>query len=280
MNIPSKSVNTVVEDIYGLFKGPVDVPQDFLDELGKDLGETFRSAFEQDNQAHARLRVSNVGSKCDKKLWHQVNTPEKAEPLESSTYIKFLIGHLLEHVVIFLAKMAGHEITDAQKEVDLHGIKGHMDCKIDGHLVDVKSAATNSFSKFTAGLNKLQDDFGYIDQLQSYMEAEGVDSGSFLAIDKQHGRLHLDTHSKDKVSRKKLIERKKEMLNEPVPPPRAFVPEPHQKSGNQKIPNYCGYCEHKWHCWPGLRGFAYKGAPVYLTKVVKLPDVPEFGERK
>ena len=29
-------------------------------------------------------------------------------------------------------------------------------------------------------------------------------------------------------------------------------------------------------CWKGLRTFIYSSGPVYLTKVVNLPKVPEF----
>ncbi len=41
--------------------------------------------------------------------------------------------------------MAGHEVTDEQKEVELEGLKGHIDCKINGRVVDIKTASGFSF---------------------------------------------------------------------------------------------------------------------------------------
>ena len=62
--------------------------------------------------------------------------------------IKFLYGHILEELIILFSVLAGHEVTEAQKEVHVEGIKGHQDCKIDGVLVDCKSASLRGFDKF------------------------------------------------------------------------------------------------------------------------------------
>lgn len=270
-----KNIKTLVQDIKGLFTDkPVEVPDDLVEQLGKDLAETFKDRLS--NRQGNYLRISNLGTACDKKLWHQVNTPELGEPLKPETRINFLFGDIIEHLTLFLAKVAGHTVTDEQKTVDLHGVKGHIDAVIDGHLVDVKSTSTMGFQKFSSGLKPNDDAFGYIHQLQGYMEALDEPEASFLAVEKQFGKITLDTHTKSKVSAEKLVQRTKEMLSNATPPPRAFEDEPFQAGGNRQIPMYCRYCDHKWHCWPGLRGFAYSKGPVYLTKVVKLPDVPEI----
>ena len=72
-----------------------------------------------------------------------------------------------------------------QKEIDIEGIKGHMDCKIDDIVVDVKSASGFSFSKFRQGILREDDPFGYIAQLTAYEEAEGTTDSGFLVINKE-----------------------------------------------------------------------------------------------
>jgi hypothetical protein len=45
--------------------------------------------------------------------------------------LNFLYGHILEEVLLLLVELAGHKATDKQKQVNLNGVKGHIDCKID-----------------------------------------------------------------------------------------------------------------------------------------------------
>ena len=94
------------------------------------------------------LRMSNVG-KPIRQLWYDLKSEEEAQiPLDSSVFIKFLYGHILEEVVLLLVKLAGHEVTSEQEEVDVDGVKGHMDCKIDGEVIDIKTASGFAFKKF------------------------------------------------------------------------------------------------------------------------------------
>ena len=58
--------------------------------------------------------------------------------------------------------------------------------------------------------------------------------------------------------------------------PGGYSAELEGKSGNEKLGFECSYCPYKAECWPGVRGFAYSYGPVFLTKVVRTPSVPEF----
>ena len=80
-------------------------------------------------------------------------------------------------------------MTDRQKETTLGGVKGHIDAKVDGVLVDVKSASHFSFKKFKDKSLYSDDPFGYIDQLSSYSTAEEVDRSRFLVMNKTSGEL-------------------------------------------------------------------------------------------
>src|SRR5690606_19057418 len=119
----------------------------------------------------AVLRVSNLGTPCDRRLWFSINHPELAEPLEPHTRLKFLLGDVWEAVLLFLAKIAGHRVEGQQDEISLHGVLGHRDAVIDGTIVDVKSASSFSFDKFENHLKPEDDSFGYLTQINSYLEA-------------------------------------------------------------------------------------------------------------
>lgn len=278
-----KKIDTIVEDIYELLDNGVDEVDDRLvDNFLSGVGNAVRNAL-TDRESRATLRMSNIGTPCNRKLYYTVNNPEDKEPLPPEARIKFLYGHILEELLLFLAELSGHEVTGRQDEQEIEGIKGHRDAVIDGTLVDVKSASTLSFAKFENHALETNDPFGYIDQLQSYLHAGQTDDkitdkdrAAFLVIDKTLGKLCLDIHKRKDEDLSKVYQYKKEIVARPEPPARGFEPEPEGKSGNMKLGMMCSYCEFKKKCWPGLRGFAYSNKPVYLTTVRKEPNVPEF----
>ena len=50
--------------------------------------------------------------------------------------------------MLLFARMAGHDVTEEQKELELDGVKGHKDATIDGWVCDIKSASSFGFKKF------------------------------------------------------------------------------------------------------------------------------------
>ena len=93
--------------------------------------------------------------------------------------------------MLFFVKMAGHEVTSEQKTIEVEGIKGHMDCVIDGEVVDIKTTSGFAFKKFKEGTLTNDDPFGYISQLAGYEHSEGTSNGGFLALNKETGELAL-----------------------------------------------------------------------------------------
>lgn len=222
----------------------------------------------------AELRMSNLGMSCERQLWGRIRTPELLEALPATTKVKFLYGDILEELLIFLARESGHVVEREQEEVRLGGITGHLDCIIDGVVVDVKSASTPSFGKFKDGLTAATDGFGYLPQLDVYMQATGIHSGAFLAIDKTLGNIVLDRHPYSGRDYSAVVELKQRMLAGPKPE-RGFTAEADGASGNEKLGVACSYCPLKNSCWPELRTFIYANGPRYLTTVRRLPNVPE-----
>lgn len=268
-------INTLVADIHKIFteyKKPSDEEiLSFALSLAKTVGSKFgRKPFA------ASLWMSNIGSKCQRKLWYSVHQHEKAEQLPPSSSIKFLFGDILEELLLFLAKVAGHNVSDRQKSVELDGVRGRLDCRIDNELVDVKSSSSFGMAKFQGGGLHSDDPFGYLDQLGVYAAVEGDSRGHFLVVDKQLGHLELSSYAfagmgdiRDKIAAAKATIAKTE------PPERGFADVKDGESGNRKLGTACSYCAFKSHCWPNLRTFIYSRGPVYLTRVSLLPKVPE-----
>lgn len=275
-------IDTLVKDIYNLFGDDGFKPgEEDVQAFGHALAQRIAERVEE-RQSGSALRLSALGTKCDRKLWYSQHTPEKGEPLRPETRIKFLFGDILEELLFFFARCAGHKVEGEQDTVEVEGVKGHRDGVIDGVVVDAKSASTYSFGKFKEGITPDNDAFGYLEQLDAYLEGSQDDPlvvdkerAAFLAIDKQHGHICLDIQKKKNYDYKTLIAKKRENLNRDVPPERGYAAKPDGKSGNMKLGVECSYCAFKDECWPGLRTYLYSTGPRFLTRVVKEPNVYE-----
>jgi hypothetical protein len=229
--------------------------------------------------------MSNIG-RDDRYLWNVYNDVEKADEIQGHTYVKFLYGHLIEEMLLFLTKAAGHEVTDEQKKCEVNGITGSMDCKINGIVTDVKSVSTYGFRKFKDGTLAYDDPFGYIGQIKGYAYAEGATKFGWLAMDKQNGHLtYLMYDSEDTQAPvydligydiKERIDHVKKLVEQPTPPGVCYEPVADGKSGNQKLAVGCSYCAYKKECWPSVRAFAYSTGPRYLVEVHNEPKVQEI----
>ncbi len=282
-----KSIDTLVKDIYGLFDPLVEVDlndkeiDEHLDSFTKSIKETLRMFLKEKPTQKRNLRLSAIG-KPTRQLWYDKHSKDEPKPLEPSTRIKFLYGHLLEDLLILFCRLAGHTVTDQQKQIDVNGIKGHQDCMIDGVLVDCKSASGRSFEKFSKRTLYSDDPFGYIAQISAYAEGNGVDEAAFLAIDKQHGDICLTpVHSLEMINAKERIDYLKGVMEQDNPPDRCYDDIPDGVSGNRKLAIGCLYCSHKRTCWSdanqgkGLRVFQYAKGHRFLTNVAKEPNVDE-----
>lgn len=278
-----KSIETLVEDVYDLLERglPDDYPDEKITQFGLELGRMVASRL-KDRSGKPGLRMSNIGTPCNRKLYYTINCPEEAEPLTGPTRLKFLYGDLIESLLLFLVSASGHTVEGTQDTQEIEGIKGHRDAVIDGEVVDVKSASSYSFQKFEEHRLSESDPFGYQDQLQSYIHSgqddpivTRKDRGHFLVMDKTLGKLCLDTHPKSTFPIEKKYQYKKDMVAKSEAPARGFDPEPEGKSGNMKLPMVCSYCDFKNKCHSNLRTFIYSNGPVFLTKVAREPKVPE-----
>lgn len=259
----------------------IDIPEEKLQAFGINLAMSIAESLSK-RERKASLRMSNIGKPCERQLHYEVNSPDLAEEMRPETYMKFMYGHLVEELVLFLAELAGHEVTGRQDTQEIEGIEGHRDALVDGTLVDVKSASSYSFKKFQSGLPKDNDPFGYIPQLQSYLYAGQEDSkvtdkdrAAFLVVDKTLGHICLDIHQKDETDWPEFFNKKKEMIAGELPP-RGYESEPMGSSGNRMLGFNCSYCQFSKACWPEQRTFLYANKPITLVEVVLEPRVQEL----
>ena len=280
----AKQIESLVEDIYDLFRHGANPSDDLVVEFAGSLAKTVQDRLQSSGTPREpTLRMSNLG-KPDRQLWYEFHDDGSKETLEPHTLLKFLIGDIYESVLLFLAKAAGHDVTQEQAEVEINGIKGHIDAVIDGHVVDVKSASTYAFKKFKYGTLAEDDPFGYIDQIGGYSTALGL-PGAFLAGDKQNGHitlLQIPQQETEGLRIEERIEHLKEVVVSAEEPDRCYEAVPDGLSGNLALSVGCSYCPHKFRCWAdanggvGVRSFLYAGGPKHLVEVAKEPKVPEL----
>ena len=283
------STDTLVKDIYQMIdtkeiSDGVDVDK-IIDDFGENVKKILKNNITEHEFDRRKLRMSNIG-KQDRQLWYSYNGYE-GEELMPHTRIKFLYGHLIEEMVLALAKLSGHSVTDEQKKAEVDGIKGSMDCKIDGVLTDVKSSSPYGFKKFKDGSLINDDPFGYVDQIKGYAHSEGETKFGWLVMDKTNGHLTYLKYDMDDESQwywTKLnffsiadrIKHIKKIVKSETPPKRCYEPVADGKSGNMKLGVGCSYCAYKHECWgDDLRTFIYANGPRFLVKTVNTPNVIE-----
>tara|TARA_B100000085_G_scaffold108968_1_gene99442 strand:- start:239 stop:922 length:684 start_codon:yes stop_codon:yes gene_type:complete len=225
--------------------------------------------------------MSQIG-KPDRQLWYELKSPVEPAPIDGQTKLKFIMGDILEALLILLTDLSGHKVTEQQKEVEIDGVKGHKDCRIDGTVVDIKSASSYAFKKFKEGTLHTDDPFGYIAQISGYAEAGKDEEAAFFAIDKSSGEMAvMKVEPIRMINAKQRIGNVKNFISSDIPPARCYPDEEDGKSGNRKLAIGCVYCPFKEDCWKdanggrGLRKFQYSNGIRYLTQVGKVPDVKE-----
>lgn len=273
------NIKTIPEDVYALFDPNVhhECSEENLQAFATNIVEQVKQRLAKHEPAENTIRFSNLG-KPDRVHWYKANGV-KGEEMTGKTLLKFTYGAVIEELLLLLIKEAGHVVEDEQLEIEVDGVLGHIDARIDGVICDVKSAAPYSYQKFENGSLFENDAFGYIQQLSGYDAVlEGGGPPAFIAFDKVGGDICTLSIPKETVQKNDPVERIKrikEAIKQDQPPPRCYPDEPDGKSGNMKLGTQCSYCEFKKTCWPEVRTFLYGNGPRFLTRVVRTPDVFE-----
>ncbi len=273
----SKELNTLPQDIFELFNPNKnhDVNEEYLNTFCDNLKDVIRKRLASQNDTVDRpIRFSGLG-KPNRQVWYDAHPDGSAEELNGKTYMKFMYGEVIEQLVLYLTKEAGHSVSDTQKEIEIDGITGSIDAIIDGVVVDVKSASPYGYKKFETNSVTEDDPFGYVAQLAGYANVlTPGEEAAWVAFDKVSGDICVSRLSSGVIKAHDPGERiteLKEIINAEEPPARCYEPVPDGKSGNFALPTPCSYCKHKARCHPNLRVFLTGSGPKFLTTVVRPP---------
>lgn len=277
-----KNLETITDDLQTMFDFGVTPSEENIERFLKDVRDSVVRSIGETSSDQTMLRMSNLG-RPDRQLWYDIRRGRSDGGLQYSTRIKFLMGHIMEALILFLLKEAGHTVEDEQKTLEVDGVVGHMDARIDGVITDVKTTSRFGFRKFSDAESLTADDpFGYIGQVSAYAHAEGDSRAAFLAINKESGEIGVCTVSGNQmINVPDRIAHVKSILDSDDPPPRCHDPVPDGASGNMALPKACSFCDHRSECWSdanggrGLRGFRYANGVKYFTHVSREPNVPE-----
>lgn len=272
------TLSSLVEDIYKVVDGQVKIDDSSFDNLARSISQTLKDRLSQSDPVRKTLGLSSVGKPL-RKLWFEMKSDTELVKPTPDMRLKFLYGDIIEDILLWLAEVSGHTVSDRQREVKYHGIVGHIDSIIDGEVVDVKSASTTSFKKFERGTLPDDDPFGYLSQITAYDKVVGKGNPGFLVMDKVTGKLTLYRPDPifDMPDVDTIIDNAITALESNTPPEElCYQPVPDGASGNMKLATGCEYCIFKDKCFPGLRKFKYASGVKYLTKVVKEPRVEEI----
>jgi hypothetical protein len=301
-----KTIDTLVQDVYAIFTDKDHkISEDNLNTLGEAVKAAVRKKIEEAGQARApTLRMSVIG-KPDRQLWYELRKADPSKVVATDDvdvfephpekFIKFLFGDLIEALLIFFIREAGHTVARTQEEIELNGVLGHLDAVVDGVVSDFKSASGYQFrNKFKSGMLLRQgaenDPFGYIGQLSGYAEKlqkePGIDPDrvAWIVMNKESGELTtLFADSFDMINATERINDIRSFLDKDTPPEDKCYPEEFEgKSGNKVLHKNCSYCAFKDECWKdanggnGLRKFKYSNGVKYFTEVVEEPRVEEL----
>ena len=274
---------TLEKDIVNVLKTGDGWTREISEWVGTDIANSLSRQFDGRGEDRRRLRLSSLGTKCERKLWYSVNWTVEPEPIDPFSYSKFIYGDITESYVLGLCKASGHTVEGLQDTLDVLDIRGHRDCVIDGMLFDVKSAATFSFQNFTGKGVRNNDSYGYVSQLSSYLYGSRndplvtyKDRAGFIFFDKQFGNIAvriLDLSTELEKKEEEVL-RKKQIVANSEPPEREYEPE-YKSVGSKENPqlpnNPCGYCQHKMECWGDLHVYEHrqKGNRLYFTEINK-----------
>ncbi len=265
----------IKEKIYSLLdlNESLPIPENIIAEFSEAIAYGLKRQIFFEKSVQKNLRVSALG-KCLRQQFYSIKGYE-GEVINPRTKMTFLFGDIVEAVVVTLAKASGVELIEQQKEVDVDGVKGHIDGLIkteDGiYLFECKSMADASFKNLTS--SGLSDDFGYLTQVNMYMYALGLDRAYLVAVNKNTGHIEEVEIPRDEDLIEKTLNNisvLRSCLESDNLPPRKYEPVLEKSkrghAGRMILPIPCSYCAYKNFCWENLQQDFKNNKPIWVVK--------------
>ena len=103
-----KNISTLIDDIYqtviDITDGKKTIPDNLIDDLGRKIATTIKTWATPQNYNKFKLRMSNIGRPTRQLYYSQKDVSRISH--HTSTQIKFLYGHIMEDLLIFLTKLS------------------------------------------------------------------------------------------------------------------------------------------------------------------------------
>lgn len=260
------NLEQMAERIKFFLENPEPLNEELLDAAAKEFRYYLeRQLSPQEKQVgEAVLRPSSLG-KCTRMLAYSYHGFE-GEPIDYNTRLTFLMGNILEIVLVFAAQQSGVPIEDLQRKVEVEGIEGSLDFILGDYVVDVKSQSDYSFSL------GIDDEFGYPTQLEIYRQGAGKSKGGWLTINKNNGKIAVHEYE-PKPLKLDIALRKAEIVRQSTPdnlPARDYDLEVDKKTKKMKLCLQCRFCSYRNLCWNIVEEMeGYKGAIHYISTGAK-----------
>ena len=252
-------------------QGDVNVSLSSLAQFTKDCKESAVKQISKDDRTY-RIRMSGLGRHLCQQILERDGHKEE---LSYNAPLRFWFGDLSEAMLMCIMREAGIDIVDFQKEVELeiagHKIRGTLDVIIRDEfgvekVWDIKSASDWAFKhKFGfGGYDSIKEDdpFGYVMQGYLYATAMNMPFGGWIVINKSGGQIAVvdapEWQDEDRVKYMADAEERVKFLTNPKSKPFKPFSEEFEtykdggivRTGNKLMPKPCGFCGHKFHCWP------------------------------
>lgn len=156
-----------------------------LNDFADDLADGYCAAYADEKRTH--ISLSQVHKPVCLSLLTKHGIHDKSSTnMAAKTHL--FLGHMYESLIISWMLQSDVDIRNRQEEVELYGIKGHIDFYLpeEDMVVDVKSMSPyyhRTFSEFP------DDNRGYITQILAYRKAMGCSRAAILAVNKLNNEL-------------------------------------------------------------------------------------------
>jgi len=174
--------------------------------LRKGLKAFSRHGFHCDvppeaDRDNSKVRMSQIGY-CARAQWFKLHHYQeylgyKEQMSVETLYVPLHLGHVIEAYILHLLDLGGLTVFNTQQELrDFDGqVIGHIDGILEirsmCHLLEIKGLKHRSIEELvTIGLHRAIP--LYHDQMQYYMWCLGLESGYFVALDKDSSQFYIE----------------------------------------------------------------------------------------
>lgn len=217
-------------------------------------------------------------SMTERQLWFTLNGYQDKNPdaFKPETRIKMLVSSVAEHLIVFLMKEAGIEITNQQASTEISEedagveMRGSIDYELDGQIRDFKCTSDENFrTKFRGGPTLAKNDpFGYLAQAELYSRGMGKEFGGWDVFNLNTGAIKSVAASSIKHEMEHQVDFFQYKLDTAREARRfSDLPMCHPIREDGVVAWQCSRCNFVKQCFPDAVNEGEPGMPKYKIKI-------------